>query len=72
MGFSGTLNNGMGIVWDPLTIRGSHYWGSLESPLIKETSLGCIHVLLIYIFLDQDQRVHYFDIEIIILLYDIL
>ena len=24
----------MGIAWVPLTIRGSHYWGSLKIPLI--------------------------------------
>ena len=30
----------MGIAWVPLTIRESHYWGSLESPSSLEGSLN--------------------------------
>ena len=50
----------------PAYHKGVPLLGVTGSPLIEETSLGCIHVLLTY-FLDQDQRVHYFDIEMIIL-----
>ncbi len=31
--FTDSYGSGMGIVWVPLTIRGSHYWGSLKIQL---------------------------------------
>ena len=46
---------------------GGNRWVTRKSPdwlILKETSLGCSCVLLTY-FLDQDQRVHCFDIEMI-------
>ena len=36
----------MGIVWVPLTIRGSHSWESLESPLKKNMEFPCQIVFL--------------------------
>ena len=32
----------MGMVWVPLTIRGSHYWGSLKFPLNQPFKTGCL------------------------------
>ncbi len=37
--FRDSYGSGMGILWVPLTIRGSHYWGSLKIPLIQVGSI---------------------------------
>ena len=31
--FGDSYGSGMGIVWVPLTIRGSHYWGVPDNPI---------------------------------------
>ena len=35
--FRDSYGSGMGIVWVPLTIRGSHYWGVPENPIDNST-----------------------------------